>query len=291
MRSVSIFSRVKRLIGGHQQQDGPRLSVIGFDSAWTNHPKKPGAITVIRITGNMCSLQHEPELCSFAQAEAIIRKEQEASRKCIVALDQPTIVPNLTGSRPVDKVAGSLISWAGGGVQPASRAKKGMFDDAAPIWRFKSALGASDDPEEARVAEGGLFLVEVFPALALVLLEPSFHQRLAAPKYNPSYRSKFRPEDWRKVAHCAAAMAERYGISEAADWCRRSAAMALPRKADQDRLDAMLCALIGLHWLLEPRERSLMIGDLQAGYMIAPVLDGIPERLVHAAHTRDVKLS
>ena len=267
------------------------ISVIGFDSAWTDHPKKPGAISVIRIKDNVFSLARQPELCSFAEAEAIIGIEQEVSAKCIVALDQPTIVPNLTGSRPVDKVSGSLISWAGGGVQPASRAKRGMFDDAAPIWRFKTALGASDDPEGARLAARGLFLVEVFPALALVLLEPSFHQRLAAPKYNPSYRSKFRPDDWRKVAHCAAAIAERYDIAEAAEWCRLSAAMTLPRKADQDRLDAMLCALVGLHWLLEPRERSLMIGDLQTGYIVAPAPGGLPERLVDAAHIRGVKLS
>ncbi|WP_319518996.1 DUF429 domain-containing protein [uncultured Martelella sp.] len=266
------------------------VSVVGFDSAWTDNPKKPGAVCVIRIENDGCRLVHEPELSSFAQAEAIIRNEQKASSKCVVALDQPTIVPNLTGSRPVDKVAGSLISWAGGGVQPASRAKKGMFNDAAPIWRFKSVLGASDEPEEARVAEGGLFLVEVFPALALVLLEPSFHQRLAAPKYNPTSRKKFRPADWRKVAHCAEVMAEQYGLTEAAEWCLRSAAMASPRKADQDRLDAMLCALIGLHWLLEPRERSLMIGDLETGYMIAPAPYGVSERLVSAALARDVSI-
>lgn len=96
-------------------EESGAISIIGFDSAWTDNPKKPGAV-------------------------------------CVIRLDQPTIVPNLTGSRPVDKVTGSLISWVGCGVQPASRAKKGMFDDAAPIWRFKSALGASDDPEEARVS-------------------------------------------------------------------------------------------------------------------------------------------
>jgi predicted RNase H-like nuclease len=47
---------------------------------------------------------------------------------CVVTIDQPTMVPNPGGMRPVDKVAASLISWLGGGVQPANRSKKGMFD-------------------------------------------------------------------------------------------------------------------------------------------------------------------
>jgi predicted RNase H-like nuclease len=76
-------------------------------------------------------------LASFSEAEAIIRAETLEVGKSLIALDQPTIVPNLSGSRPVDKVAGALISWVGGGVQPANRSKLGMFDDAAPIWRFK----------------------------------------------------------------------------------------------------------------------------------------------------------
>jgi hypothetical protein len=74
----------------------------------------------------------------------------------VVALDQPTIVPNVSGSRPVDKVAGSLVSWIGGGVQPANRSKAGMFDDAAPIWRFLEHLSAIENPPAARDAIAGL---------------------------------------------------------------------------------------------------------------------------------------
>src|SRR5690606_31040410 len=108
------------------------------------------------------------------------------------ALDQPTIVPNLTGSRPVDKVAASLISWIGGGVQPANRSKKGMFDDTAPVWTFKGALNPIENPEGARTATNGLFIAEVFPALALPSLAVEFCGRLLAPRYNPGRRKTFR---------------------------------------------------------------------------------------------------
>ena len=119
-----------------------RTTIVGFDSAWADNPRAPGAICCLRLQGSVVLSFGEPELASFSQALAYAQQEHAGSDLCLVALDQPTIVPNLAGSRPVDRVAGSLISWLGGGVQPAHRSKLGMFADAAPIWRFKAARGA-----------------------------------------------------------------------------------------------------------------------------------------------------
>ncbi len=157
------------------------FSIVGFDSAWTDKPKA-GAVCVIGSNSSGNLTFKEPELASFALALEIIRDERERSQLCLVAIDQPTIVPNLTSLRPVDRIAGALISWLGGGVQPANRSKIGMFDDAAPIWKFKEALGAIEDPEAARGAVGGLFIMEVFPALALAGLNGSFCDRLKGPQ-------------------------------------------------------------------------------------------------------------
>lgn len=52
----------------------------------------------------------------------------------------------------------------------------------------------------------------------------------------------------------------------------------------------MICALIGLCWLTAPRDQSVMIGDLQNGYMIAPAINGVHERLVAAATQRGVPI-
>jgi predicted RNase H-like nuclease len=95
-----------------------------------------------------------------------------------------------------DRIAASLVSWLGGGVQPANRSKKGMFDDDAPIWRFLAELGGTEDPEAARTASEGLFYFEVFPALALPSICDSFYGRFAGPRYNPARERTFRLEDW-----------------------------------------------------------------------------------------------
>ena len=161
--------------------------IIGFDSAWTDNIKTPGAVCAL-VMGKDGTVSFKPPCHAlFGEALAFIEAERRSCDTCLVALDQPTIVPNTTGSRPVDRVAGSLISFIGGGVQPANRSKKGMFDDDAPLWCFKAHLGAMEDPELGRTAENGLFIIEVFPALALPAFEVAFNGHLKGPKYKPYF--------------------------------------------------------------------------------------------------------
>lgn len=231
-----------------------------------------------------------PSLVSFDAALAVIQTEASFSALRIVALDQPTIVPNLTSLRPVDRVAPSLISWLGGGVQPANRSKIGMFDDAAPVWRFKERLEATEDPEASRSASAGLFLMEVFPALALPSLGPAFCGRLLGPRYNPARRKTFKLAGWQAVIEVVRHLARTEAVDGLGEWADALAAVSIPKKADQDQLDAVLCALIGLHWQTAPREASIMIGDRMFGYMIAPASADVGARLKSAADKAGVSI-
>jgi predicted RNase H-like nuclease len=258
-------------------------SIVGFDSAWVDSPHAPGAICSIAIGNDGLTKFEPPVLASFNQALAFIERERSRHALCIVALDQPTIVPNMTSLRPVERVAASVVSFVGGGVQPSNRSKKGMFDEAAPIWRFKAELDALEEPERCRIANEGLFLIEVFPALALTGFEPAFGKRLAGPRYNPNRRKTFRYSDWSAVISMVQVYGDNAGIDGINPWVQEFASISTPRKQDQDRLDAALCALIGYHWRIMPRTDSIMIGDLANGYMVAPVSPEIRFRLEAAA--------
>ncbi|WP_424931908.1 DUF429 domain-containing protein [Amaricoccus macauensis] len=262
--------------------------IFGFDSAWTDAPKAPGAICAVAFDNQGQVQFHEPKLVSFAQARTLIGEVRKAFAVSLVALDQPTVVPNAAGSRPVDKVAASLVSFVGGGVQPANRSKIGMFCDASPIWSFISGLGATEDPIQARTASAGHFLIEVFPALALPALDDGFAQRLRAPKYNPQNRKKFRLEDWQAVARVVEQSAELFGVQGLAEWARHMRETANPRKSDQDKLDSTLCALVGLCWRAGPATGSVMLGDVDCGYMVTPISEATWPRLEKAAIRRGV---
>ena len=153
-----------------------------------------------------------------------------------------------------------------------------MSTDGAPIWSFLRDLGATEDPERGRSANVGLYVMEVFPALALPAFHEDFCGRLRAPRYNPARRT-FRKEDWLRVVDVVAAEAKKLGCSIVAEWCTPLKAVANPRKSDQDRLDAVICLIIAIRWRLSPREQSVMIGDTTQGYIIAPVTDETRWRL------------
>lgn len=265
--------------------------VFGFDSAWTDNPKAPGAICAITFNAWGQARFLAPRMTSFSDALRFIdavRKDYDLS---LVALDQPTIVPNLSGSRPVDKVAASLVSFVGGGVQPANRSKIGMFCDDAPIWTFIASLGAVQSPLEARTASHGHFLIEVFPALSLPSLDDRFALRMGAPKYNPANRNRFRMQDWRAVVQVVGQIADDVGLAEMVAWVETLGALDTPRKADQDRLDAVICALVGLLWRSGRPEAMAMLGDLTFGYMVAPISAATRSRLQDASQRRSVAMN
>nr|WP_206530333.1 DUF429 domain-containing protein [Nordella sp. HKS 07] len=263
---------------------------IGFDSAWADNPKAPGAICAIAFNDGTPVRFHAPQLVSFDQAVAFIRKARFEGGNTLIALDQPTVVPNLTSMRPVERAAASLVSWLGGGVQPANRGRLGMFCDASPIWRFLDMIGAIQDPEESRTASTGLYLIEVFPALALASLGDCFFGRKGGPRYNPARKKTFRLIDWVRVAEIAAQEASAFGCNSLAAWCRDAGRIADPRKADQDMMDSVLCALIAMHWRLRPREASLLLGDLTTGYMVLPASPKVREYLIEPARMCSVKV-
>ena len=253
---------------------------VGFDSAWADNPRAPGAICACGVERGRPVWFRPPELASFADALRLIEAVR-GDGVTLVALDQPTIVPNATGARPVERLAASMMSWLGGGVQPANTGRTGLFCAVAPIWRFLAALGAIDDPERAARADAGLFVMEVFPAMALATL--GFFGPRAAPRYNPERRKTFRPEDWPRVAEAAAAEADALACPDLAAWCRAAARNRAPRKADQDRLDAAICLSIALRWRLRPRALSMLLGDLATGYIVAPASAPVRARITEAA--------
>ena len=89
--------------------DPPRVVFVGFDSAWTDKPTAPGATCSITYEDRRFTRFETPRLASFAEALAFIRSVH-GTGPTLVAIDQPTVVPNATGMRPVDRVAVSLVS-------------------------------------------------------------------------------------------------------------------------------------------------------------------------------------
>ena len=258
--------------------------IVGFDSAWTDKAGSPGAIAALGFDPDGTSSFFKPELVSFDEAAAWIEERKKNYSLCIVAIDQPTIVPNDQGMRKAEKVAGSVISFIGGGVQPANRSKKTMFGDDAPIWRFLELLhGHSKLIDQSRNEQKGLFIIEVFPALSLPAFNSEFYQSKSAPKYNPGNRKKFNINDWEAVLKTVRHKSDELNLTHLAKWVDELMEISDPKKRDQDRLDAAICALIGFIWRACSVDSAICIGDEQAGYIISATNPNMTRRLLDKA--------
>ena len=265
-----------------------REAFVGFDSAWSI--KNKGAICHVVYQGNSLEEVCLPKLSSFDEAGQIIRDLQKECQDVLVAIDQPIIVCNRSGSRCVDRIARRLIHRLRSGVQSANRTgkpnKAALFGDEAPIWGFINEIGPSGDTgtaydgacnplldfEAAKTSTGQSHLIEVYPALALPALEPKIMERNLAARYNPR-RKTFCLADWRLVCQTVRRCGDELGLQPLSKWAEEVAALTSPelKKPDQDKIDAAICLVIALQ-LRRYRERYGLtaIGDQKTGYMVTP---------------------
>ena len=243
--------------------------LVGFDSAWT--PNNSGALVgVLRAEDGALQELGPPKIADFRRAEDVILRwqDQHSPTSTLVLLDQPTVVNNAAGQRPVENLVASPVSLRYGGVQPANTERKEMFGEQAPVWRFLARFGGPADPLESTT---GTQVLETYPTLAMIALGwtlPDSRPTGRLPKYNPARNKTFSKSDWRHVCLQASSAFRERGLPELVSWLDNVARVDSPRKSDQDGLDACICLLVALY-LAELRD-CLMVGDLNSGYIVVP---------------------
>jgi predicted RNase H-like nuclease len=252
--------------------------LIGFDSAWT--PTNSGALVgVLHLDDGTFHELGPPRIVNYREAEGLILKWQseQVPTATIILLDQPTIVKNAAGQRPVENIVGSPVSLRYGGMQPANTAKKEMFGEHAPIWRFLTRFSGPADPLEP-VEDTRVF--ETYPVLAIIALGwtlPDSRPAGRLPKYNPERRKTFSISDWQHVCRLASGAFRERGLLGIVRWIDDATRNTSPRKSDQDGLDACMCLLVALY--LVERKDCLMVGNRQTGYIVVPYSAGLRAEL------------
>lgn len=256
------------------------VTIFGFDSAWSINNK--GAICALRFINSTNYEFIEPIQVNFDSAIDFIKLQIDHCSCNIIAIDQPIIVLNERGSRKVDKIAASLISYIGGGVQPANTSRIGLLDQAAPIWHFIRLLDLLIDPHACKTSNSGRFILEVFPALALPNLNSLFSRRLTAPKYNPKNKKKFNIADWQNVCSTIKEISFQLQLNDIIPILENMHDIPNPVKGDQDKLDAIICLIVAFIWRACDDQHSILLGDVCEGFIISPISGDTEERLLKA---------
>ena len=257
--------------------------LVGFDSAWT--PTNSGALVgVLRRDDETFRELGPPRVVNYLEAEEVVVNWQAefAPTSTVVLLDQPTIVKNAAGQRPVENLVGSPVSLRYGGVQPANTSRAEMFGENAPVWRFLTRFGGPANP----LSHGaGTCVFETYPVLTMIALDwtlPDSRATGRLPKYNPERKKTFSRVDWRYVCQLTSAALHERGLHGIVQWLDGEARIDAPRKSDQDGLDACLCLLVALQ--VNQRKACLMVGNMDSGYMVVPYGAGLHAELESRCH-------
>ena len=249
--------------------------LVGFDSAWTISNLGALVGVVLHEDGGFEELG-TPKNLDYREAERVILDWQAAKLpdSTLILLDQPTIVQNATGQRPVESIVCSAVSLRYGGMQPANTGRIEMFGAQAPIWSFLARFGGASDPFAKRSTTQ---VLETYPVLAMISLGWTLPDKRSSgrlPKYNPDRRHTFALADWEYVCRQAHIEYSSRGLTQIAQWIDRQVKNLSPRKADQDCLDACICLLVALH--LAQRRDCMIVGNGESGYIVVP--DSAPLR-------------
>lgn len=260
-------------------QEIQRTLLVGFDSAWSN--ENSGSLTAALMADDNDITKEDSQPASLDEAILLIQKWQSDwnPERTIIAIDQPIVVSNTSGQRPVENIVSSIVGKHRGGVQPSSTSKS-YFSQDAPIWKFVDAFGGASDPT---VLSKPTSLIETYPTLHQIAMGytlPTETEKRRLPKYNPK-STNFSRSDWKHVCSKLREDLEEIGFVTSSKKIKALGENTAPSKSDQDLVDSCFC-LLTAHSVATGKAMS--VGTVKSGYMVVPhnkeVLDKLKQRCI-----------
>jgi len=230
---------------------------LGVDLGWYG---KPSGLASICLEGDelrlrsIARLESPDEIVDWIQTEA-------GSHGAVAAVDAPLVIPNATGIRPAERELNRDYRRFHAGCHAANLGRPFAQKVISFSRRLESlgfAHGAGIQPRQE-----GRFQIEVHPHAATV----NFFGLDRIVKYKRGSRI----DKARGLRRLRTLALKRLPAMQPALPLR------LPRvpttgstKSVEDRIDAVLCAYIGLHWWFWGTQRNRVYGTAAEGYIVVP---------------------
>jgi predicted RNase H-like nuclease len=191
----------------------------------------------------------------------------------VVAIDAPLLVPNLSGRRPAEAALGAAFRAYEAGAHPANRrllVRNGVVRGEDLVAQLRSLGFYYSDHIAAN--EARRVVVEVFPHPAMVAIFRL--QRTLKYKAKAGRSRETQLAAWRCYQeHLYNLHTADPPLSGLEELLAIDVASLAPTalKAYEDRVDAVICAYIGLYAYRWGAERCMVFGSLEEGSIFTPV--------------------
>ncbi|MBO0882716.1 MAG: DUF429 domain-containing protein, partial [Mycobacterium sp.] len=237
------------------------MHFVGLDLAWGE--KNHTGVAVIDSSGRLLHIGIARDDASIEDAVA-----PYVGDECLVAIDAPLIVKNATGHRPCETALNHDFHRFEAGARPAYTAKPEFSSPRGA--RIATALNLDVDPASTATRRA----IEVYPhpaTIALFGLEKTLKYKRGA--FEDRQRELLQLMTLVEGLDTAT---PRLRVNHNVSWVelrKRVAAASRPGQLDRDEdpVDAVVCAYVGLYWYHRPEDVTVY-GNVATGYIVTPTL-------------------
>ncbi|MDO9378076.1 MAG: DUF429 domain-containing protein [Nocardioidaceae bacterium] len=242
------------------------MRYVGVDLAWG-----------LRARTGLAVLDGDGRLLDVAEgrddADVLGWLEPHVQGPCVVCFDAPLVVRNASGRRPAEAALSAVFARYGAGCHPTSLARP-EFADGGRAHRLATALDLGLDPDAPGADRVAL---EVYPHAATVALFGL--DRVLRYKHKPGRDLPLLRDELLRLCGLLDGLAGadpsmtldlpawRGIVAQVASAARKS-----ELKAVEDRVDAVVCAYVGLHAAHRPGDVR-RFGTVADGFVLTPVDD------------------
>ena len=234
---------------------------LGVDLGWQTGPS---GVCCLHLENNCLSLVALDRFPRHNDVLAWLQKYAPMPTPAMVAVDAPTIIPNLKGMRVPDRLAHRYFGKYHAGCYPANQASvfaPQLIALGQALVDYGFAHAPTLEPQQP-----GRYQIEFFPHPAMVHLFGL--SRIL--KYKKGRVAERRQE----LTRLRALILQH--LPHHTPSLHLNNLPAIPQsgvalKAVEDQLDALVCAYGAAHWWYWGRSRNQVLGNLNTGYIVVPV--------------------
>jgi|SRR3989344_5490716 len=247
---------------------------IGIDLAWSE--KNGSGVVVLKgdvnkaefVCGNI--FYSDDEILKFIE-------DNIGDKKALISIDAPLIVPNESGRRLAEDLAGKLFRKYDAGAHPANRKRLSSWTGkirGEEISKLLSTKGFEHDPYIKKLEASRKFF-EVYPHPSIVVLFKL--DKILKYKNKPNRSYEFRWNEFKKYQNYLKSLKDLSlpkGVIDKNVKNLKGNAL----KDYEDLLDGIFCAYLSYYTWKNP-EKCAVLGNMKKGYILTPVFEDMQKQL------------